>query len=422
MKNRFDVLVVGGGLAGVAAAIAAARQGASVCIVERMNCFGGAAATCLVNPFMQFWTNKSKRVLSEGIFAEIREELKKVEGYTTQKKYLSEGALFDEEKLKFVLNQMILEAGITPLFNSFLSGIEVEGERVKSVKFANKSGEITISAEYYIDCTGDGDLSAMAGCDYQLGRPQDNLCQPMTLCFRVGGVDETLFWKDLPRLNKIYAEYREQGKIKNVRQNILAFPNINNGVIHFNSTRVIKCNPTDCFDISKAEIEAREQVYELFEFIKAHSESFKDATVISTAIQTGVRESRMIKGDYVLTVEDLLSCKKFEDGIAACNYDIDIHNPEGAGTSHHYFKDDTYYTIPYRCLCPIGKDNLLVAGRCISSDHEAQASYRIMPTVCTLGEAAGTGAYVAWKHHISVHDVNAKEVKEILRKNGAVID
>ena len=147
----------------------------------------------------------------------------------------------------------------------------------------------------------------------------------------------------------------------------------------------------------------------------------KNAQLLMTAAEIGVRESRMIEGEYILTQEDLVSCVKFEDSITACNYDIDIHNPAGAGTSHYYFPNGEYYTVPYRCLTPKGTTNLLTAGRCISSTHEAQASYRIMPTCVTLGEAAGTAAALAKKSECGVKEIDVKKLQEILVKNGAVI-
>ena len=265
-------------------------------------------------------------------------------------------------------------------------------------------------------------MAVMAGCDYTLGRKSDNLCQPMTLCFRVGGVDKNMFRSEISELNEKYKQAKKENKIKNPREDILVFDTLHEGVLHFNTTRVIKLNPTDVFDVTKAEIEAREQVFEIFDFIKSNARSFKNADIISTAAEIGVRESRMITGMHILSEEELLNCTKFEDGIAACNYDIDIHNPEGTGTSHHFFAPGEYYTIPYRCLCPTKIGNLLVAGRCISSTHEAQASYRIMPTVCAIGQAAGVGAAVSYKQNCDVADADIKTIRKILADNKAVID
>ena len=154
---------------------------------------------------------------------------------------------------------------------------------------------------------------------------------------------------------------------------------------------------------------------------KKNFSAFKNSSIISTASETGVRESRMIKGDYILTKDDLLACTKFHDAIAAANYDIDIHSPDGAGTSHYFFEEGTWYTIPYRSLHPIGMLNLLVAGRCISSDHESQASYRIMPIVCCIGEAAGIAVSVAKKAGTCVADADISEIQKIITETGGFI-
>ena len=220
-------------------------------------------------------------------------------------------------------------------------------------------------------------------------------------------------------MNRLYDEFKESGKIKNPREDILAFVVPIDGIIHFNTTRIVKKCPTNAEDITMAEIEAREQAFELFEFLKENFDVFKNAQMLMTASEVGVRESRMIEGDYILTQEDLVSCRKFDDSIAVGNYDIDIHNPEGSGTSHYFFKPGEYYTIPYRCLIPKNTENLLVAGRCISSTHEAQASYRIMPICCTLGQAAGTAAAVAKESMCSVRDIDVSKVQNILKENGA---
>jgi hypothetical protein len=185
---------------------------------------------------------------------------------------------------------------------------------------------------------------------------------------------------------------------------------------------VVKKNPTDPADVTEAELLARRQVYEIYEFMKKHADGLENSFLMMTAAEIGVRESRMIVGDYVLTESDCRAFTKFEDGIAACNYDIDIHNPEGSGTSHYYFPEGEFYTIPYRSLIPTGVTNMLVAGRCISSDHGAQASYRIMPTVCCIGEAAGSAMALAIKDSIPVREVNTDTLRANLKANGAFID
>ena len=418
--KKYDLAVLGGGFAGVAAAISAARAGLAVLLVEKSNCLGGAAVNSLVNPFMPNYTKTpdhhvmEKHSLSQGIFLEIVEELRRLGATEGNPPFV-----FHEEYLKIVLNRMALASKVDLLFRSYLTDAQTEEGRIRAVTVVNKSGKQQITADYFIDATGDADLAVLAGCPFRLGREGDGLCQPMTLCFRVANVDIGKYQKARPMINGLYQQMREQGKIKNVREDVLIFSNLVGGVLHFNSTRVVKHNPVDAFDLTKAEIDAREQVLELFTFMKENIDGFQNSDLLMTAPEIGVRESRMIDGEYVLTGEDLVACTRFDDSIALGNYDIDIHNPEGSGTSHYYFPQGKYYTIPYRSLVPQGVDNLLVAGRCISATHEAQASIRIMPIVCCLGEAAGTAAGVAAQDGSKFKLVDVKKVQQRLREHGA---
>lgn len=417
--ERFDLLVAGGGFAGTAAAIAAARQGARVLLIEKINCLGGAACSSLVNPFMPFWTSlpgeEKARSLCNGIFAEVLAGLREMNALGEN------GMTFDEEAFKLLLNRMALKAGVRLLFHAQIAQVQAENGVIRSVLCATPGGPVTLEAETFIDATGDGTLSMLAGCQFHLGREGDHLCQPMTLCFRMDQVDKEKFQQNRARINPLYRQFQQEGKIKNIREDVLIFDTLHDGILHFNSTRIVRRNPTDSFDLTLAEIEAREQVYELWHFLRDNIPGFENSRVLSTAIQIGTRESRMIDGEYCLTQEDLKNCVHFPDGIAAGNYDIDIHNPEGSGTSHYFFAPGTWYTIPYRCLLPVGTKNLLVAGRCISSTHEAQASYRIMPIVCCIGEAAGTAAGVACRAHTSLRGVDVEQVRAILKAGGAPI-
>ena len=417
--RTYDLVVVGGGLTGVAAAVAAARQGLSVRLCEQSGFLGGALGNCLINPFMNNATtlevNGEKKwvELSQGIFAEIQRELVRLGA--------QQGNMFHEEYMKIVLDRMAIQAGVNVLLHVTLCGVEKEGETLRSIAVVGKSGQIPLSARYFIDCTGDADLAVMAGCPTRLGRDSDHLCQPMTLCFRVANVDMEKFRANRDRITPLYQKLQKEGRIRNPREDVLLFFHPVKNVIHFNTTRVIRLNPVDPFDLTKAEMEAREQMLELYEMLKNNIPGFENADIIMSAPQIGVRESRMIVGEHVLNVEELKACTRFPDAIAAGNYDVDIHSPDGAGTSHYYFKEGEYYTIPYRCLLPKGADNLLVAGRCISSTHEAQASYRIMPIVTTLGEAAGVAASVACKAGVSVKAVDVGRVQQVLRENGAFL-
>ena len=414
--KKYDVAVIGGGFAGVAAAIAAARGGAKVIIIEKSNALGGAATNCLVNPFMPYKTkiNGENVALSAGIFKELHEKL--------EARGAMRGETFLEEELKYVMSETVAQEGIAILYHAYIFKADRSDGRINSVSVATKQGEMKIEANYFIDATGDAQLAFLADCPTMLGREPDNLCQPMTLCFRVGNADVEKFYASKPKLAEAHKKALEAGELINPRENVLVFKTPIHNVLHFNTTRVVKKDPTNPEDVTEAELLARRQVYEIYDFMKKHADGLEDSFLMMTAAEIGVRESRMIIGEYVLTEADCRAFTKFSDGIAACNYDIDIHNPEGTGTSHYYFPEGEFYTIPYRSLIPKGVSNMLVAGRCISSDHGAQASYRIMPTVCCIGEAAGSAIAMAVTNGCDVRDINTNELRETLKANGAFID
>ncbi len=419
MENKFNLIVVGGGFAGACAAMEAGRKGLRVLLIDKYNCLGGAAANCLVMPFMKYKTKdpktQEKVLLTGDLFNEITGEMKKLGGLHDN------GENFDEEILKLVLNRMCARYGVELLFNTTVTDVSKRDGKLLSVTAWGKSRKLELFADYFVDATGDAELSVMSGCGYRVGREEDGLCQPMTLCFRVGGIDMERFHANRKTINPLYQQFQQKGLIKNPREDVLLFHTMHDGVIHFNTTRVVKHNPTDPVEVTKAELLAREQVFEMHSFLKENIPGFEKSYVLSTALQIGIRESRMVEGEYILTVEDLKSLARFDDAIAVANYDIDIHNPEGAGTSHYYFGAGEWYQIPYRCLLPKNCSNLLVAGRCISSTHEAQASYRIMPFCAELGQAAGAAVSVAVKNGTTLRGVDIKELQSILRSEGFVL-
>ncbi|HBR31559.1 MAG TPA: FAD-dependent oxidoreductase [Clostridiales bacterium] len=415
--EKYDIIIVGGGFAGSGAALAAARGGARVLLVERSNCLGGAPSNMAINPFMRNSTRMNETgeqvELSRGILEEIIRDLESMNAMRKN--------VFNPEYLKIILNRKMQEAGVKLLFNSFFVSCEKEGKRVKSVNVANKSGIVKLEADYFIDATGDADVAYAAGFPTRLGRQSDNLCQPMTLCFSIAGVDPVLFEEQHYNICKIWLEEKKKGYIKNPMDGIMVFHTVFPGIVQLTATRVIKKNPVDAWELTQAEIEAREQAFELHDFLVRCVPGFENSRILSTASLIGVRESRMIDGEHILTAEELMDCTRFSDSIACGNYDIDIHNPCGSGTSHYFFPEGQYYTIPYRSLIPKDSENLLVAGRCISATHEAQASIRIMRIVCSLGEAAGTAAAIAHRDNVSVMNVDIKKLQNTLVANGAFI-
>ncbi len=422
--EKYNVVVVGGGFAGIGAALAAARSGKKVLLIEQSGALGGAAINSLVMPYMPFYTNVMKengkverKFLTRGIFEEINKRLSVSNKYNV----IDDFADFDSEYLKIILDRMMKEYGVDILFHTTLCDVDKTGRKINAIEVVSVAGKNKIEGDCFVDATGDGNLSVFAGCEFDLGRPQDSLCQPMTLCFRVSNVCYEDFIKQKPEILKLYREYQAEGKIKNPRENVLTFKPLIDNMVHFNSTRIVKLNPTDPFDLSCAEMEAREQMLELFNFLRDNFSSFKNAQIAISASSIGVRESRMVKGEHKLTCKEILATTKFDTAIAAGNYDIDIHNPEGGGTHHLFFKAGEYYTIPYGSIVAKDCDNLLVAGRCISCDHETQASIRIMPICCSTGEAAGVAAALLSEKGGAAKELDVKQIQKILVENGAFI-
>ncbi len=427
--KQYDIIVIGGGPAGVGAAIAAGRLGKKVLIIEATNALGGAMNNMEVLPFMPYFTpcrgHKDPTYLVRGIFKDICDR-----NYEMAADLDGEGHLhtrrpmdyFSDELMKIVLARMVKEAGVDVLFHAKLMDCKATDCEVTQITVAAKSGTLTFTAKTFIDCSGDAELAHLAGFPTVLGRERDHLCQPMTLCFRVADIDRDVFWKNHGKMQQLYKVAQATGEITNPREDVLVFNTTSPSIFHFNTTRVIKHNPVDPWEISDAEAIAREQVYEMYRFLKTYVPGCENARLISSASHIGVRESRKIVGEYVLTKNDLLNNTKFDDGICACNYEIDIHSPDGSGTSHYFFPDWEYYTIPYRCLVPKDSKNVLVAGRCISSDHDAQASFRVIPFATAIGEAAGTAASIALDVNSTVKDVPVDALLAQLRKQGAFIE
>ena len=420
--KKYDLIVAGGGLSGVAAGVCAAREGAKTLIIEKNSNLGGAASNCLINPFMKYSLKKKDEQgkpyyeqLNCGLFKEIVDRLRGMGALNEADMF---GVAFNIEYMKKILEDLCEENSVDLLYNTTVTGADVSEGNVRSVTAYNCNGFSEFYAKYFIDCTGDGDLCVAAGAPFRLGRDEDHLCQPMTLCFWISNVDTEQFRKDRPNINDVYKQWQAEGKIKNPRENVLIFKHVAPGILHFNTTRIVNMNPVDARDLTRAQIEARKQIFEMYDFLKANFESFKNSVILMSAPEIGVRESRMIDGDYVFCLDDILSYRKFEDSVACGCYEVDIHNPSGTGTHLIYLKSDDYYTIPLRCLFPRGLKNLLVAGRCISSTHEAQSAYRIMPIVCNIGEAAGFTAALANKSGVMPREIDINELHAVLKKYG----
>jgi hypothetical protein len=413
LHQLWDVIVAGGGPGGVNAAVAAARRGASVLLVERYGYLGGMATAGLVNPFMPYIVQNTGQVLTTSVFNEILDRLEMHGGLAKDR------ATFDDEQMKLVLDEMLADAGVNVLLHSFVNGVEASGETIRSIHVIGKSSAFDLRAKTFVDSTGDGDLAVLAGCQVEVGRSEDGLCQPMTLCFRVAGVDtgnEFYHWNHPLRLeiDRVYQEAKSQGRITNPREDVLIFATLRLDVLHFNTTRIIYHSPLDVLSLTDAEQIARRQVVEMVELLKGKIPAFRNAYLQKMAAHIGVRESRRVIGQYLLTADEILAGAKFADGIARSVYPVDIHNPAGTGTLLKHLPEGVYYEIPFRCLVPLGCKNLLIGSRCISATHEAHSSLRVMPVVAGIGEAAGIGAAFCSRQEIPVDVVDGNKIKEAI--------
>jgi len=408
--GEYDVVVVGGGTAGVAAAVASARNGANTLLIERYGFLGGTMTAGLVNPFMTFHAGKEQII--HGIFQEIIDRLKALNGYDEKTK------AFDPEMMKIVCDQMVKEAGVKLMLHTCAIDAVMQSNIIRGVEVHNKSGRQIVLGKVIVDATGDGDIAVMAGAPYEKGRKEDGLTQPMTLNFRMGGVKvEKMPTRE--EMNKLFEEAKKRGEITIPRENLLWFFTTRKGEIHFNTTRVIKVDGTKVEDLTYAEIEARRQMIELINFLKKNVPGFEDAYLLMSGTQIGVRETRRIIGEYVMTEEDILMARKFPDVIARGSYPIDIHSPTGEGTIIKGPPPGASYDIPYRSLIPQKIDNLIIAGKCISATHEAHAAIRIIPIVVAIGQASGTAAALSAKLNIPPRKLDISLLQKTLKEQGA---
>jgi len=419
-RNRVSapLVVAGAGPAGCAAAIAAARLGAEVWLIERYGFPGGMATAGLVHPWMTYHAGE-KQIIG-GVFAEIVEKLKAREAFKDSEHFGQRHHCFDPEALKQVLLGMLLEAGVRLVFHAFVVDAKAREGKIHSLLLASKSGLEEIRPQMVVDATGDADLAAWAGAAYEKGRPEDGLMQPMTLHFRMGGV-EILRMPSREEMNARYAEAKAAGEISCPRENLLWFDTTAPDQIHFNTTRVTQADGTRREDLTRAEIEARRQTEQVAAFLQKRVPGFERAYLLMTAPQIGVRETRRLLGEYLLTAEDVLGARKFPDGIALGSYPIDVHNPAGEGTIIKPLPPGEFYSIPYRCLVPRELEGLLVAGRPISTTHEAHASTRIQAICYATGQAAGAAAALALKEATRPREVDIGKLQEALLRQGAIL-
>ena len=354
---------------------------------------------------------------------------------------------FDPETLKQVLFEMCAEEQIELFLHTVVTDVVLDAKRVKGIVGSFKTSKLLIMAERVIDCTGDGDIAALAGAPFVIGRETDNLTQPMTLMFRMGGCNlervldymrahpedfriapdvdlNALTVEQIHSVNGFYSLVRkakDAGDLNFPCDRVLFFPGTHRDEVTVNMTRVLRLASTEDEEMTRAEISGRGQVFQVAAFLQNYIPGFEKSWVIDTGMYIGVRESRHILGKHVLSLDDLLSARKFRSAIACGGYPVDIHNPEGEGVVERHLPTGEYYTIPYESLLPQNLDHLLVAGRCISATHEAAGAIRLSPIAMAIGQAAGVAAALSLKRGVSPHELEADVVRQQLRGQGAFI-
>lgn len=432
-----DITVVGGGPAGVAAAFQAARSGKSVLVIEQMNCLGGIATAGLHGHICCYdaWHTNHIRVVGGTCYDVAMEAVRN--GHGTFNGY---GADFEVEWFKLLLERELEKyPGLQVLYYTQFSDVVVEGDRIQYVIIQNKSGRQAVKTKIVIDASGDADVAACAGVPYEKGRDEDGKMQPMTLMYQIGDVNYERFQEYLKKgyyeqfpddpdyygMRRLWRLAQENGDMEPFQTKCMGWwwcatrPD----QMGINFTHITGKDPTNTEDLTFATIEGRRQAFAATKVFNKYVPGLENAYVIYSAALIGTRESRRILGEYRITAQDLIEERKFEDSIGYGSFFIDIHNCSGPGMDADEWHPEIgfKYQIPYGALVPQKIQNLLVAGRCISCDHIALGSLRVMPQCFIEGDAAGVAAALAVDEKSSVGAIDRKRLQQILRSRGAIV-
>lgn len=445
-ENQWDVVVIGGGMAGCGAAWAAARNGARTLLIERYGYLGGWATAALVNPFMSSTTSEGTPLVG-GFFSELKDELAKIEGGML-------GSCFDPEWMKIVLQEMVLGAGAQLMLHSCITGATAEDGGI-SLEIFCKSGKRTERCRRVVDCSGDGDIAISLGARFESG-DETGVAQAVTLMFDVGGVDliEALKYVKanpgqmrFPKLSEnvdiqelsgqvlgvagyyeLVSQAKDKGEYPVPGDLVFYVTRPRLGEVTFNTTHIGDVDGIDLDALTRAEVEGRRQMVAVLSFARSSMPGFRNSYIVRSPAHVGVRESRRVMGKYVFDACDVAESHKFDDAICRLAYYVDIHKGKGTGYTRSEEKSKIiqplpgdYYEIPYRCLVPEGVENILVAGRCVSSTQAGHGAIRIMPCCAAMGQAAGTAAAISAKSGIRLGNIEMTMLKDCLRADGALL-
>lgn len=436
--DRYEVIVAGGGPAGCTAAIAAAREGKKTLLIEATGCLGGMGTSGLVPAWCPF--SDKENIVYAGLAVEIMEKVKATMPHVP--KTLVDWVPIDPEMLKLVYDDMVTESGAEVLFHTVLSGVETDGQgNVSAILVSNKDGLSAYSADIYIDCTGDGDLAVWAGASYEKGDPETGDLQPASHCFVISNVDSYAYQFGV-RLHGANPDSPVH-KIAASDQYPLVhdFHMCNNfvgpGTVGFNAGHVFNVDNTNPRTLSQDLMTGRKLARQLRDGLAEYfPEAFANSYLSQTGALMGIRETRRILCDYKVTREDFVERRSFEDEICRNCYYIDVHNTKKdaeevksgsmevrqmfAKHAVHYGPGESH-GVPYRALTPVGLNNVLIAGRSISSDRMVNGSLRVMPVCLAMGEAVGMAAAMAADAGKDVRKVDVQALRAKLREMGAYL-
>lgn len=453
-----DVVVAGGGTAGVVAAIAAARTGARTVLVERDGFVGGVAAMGL--SFLGFHNNREELII-KGIPWEIVTRLRDMDAATDLSNvgvgapegkgtpgFIGRRILYRPEAYKYLALEMLDEAGVELMLHAFVLDVVMEGDAVTGLVVANKSGTVVVPSRQVVDCTGDADIVARAGGPFEKGRPLDGTMQPITPLFIMSNIDldkavkagaykcplEVATPTSWPSIGRYYilTEKWAQDLERELPEFAVGLKrclilDVGDGVYYTgNSMHLPKVDASDADELSRAEVDTRRMVWRFGEFLRKHVPGFENAHVVATSAAPGVRETRRIVGEYTLTHDDVLEGQRFDDVVSLGGFFVDIHAYDGGPSGYRpekgtQVKDYGSYDIPYRCLVPQKVDNVLVAGRALSADQAAQGSARVMAPCMAMGHATGTAAALAAQQGIAPRQLDIRLLQQTLLQQGAYL-
>ncbi len=419
VAGEYDIIVAGAGPAGFAAAVTAGRLGAKVLLLEQTHAVGGIATTGL----MSHWTGNTKGPLYQEI-------LERESAPGPEERY-GVKHIINPDKLKLIMLEMLLEAQVEVRLYTWVAAPWLEGQRVRGVITESKDGRQAWCAGVVIDATGDGDVAARAGALYRKGRDGDGGMQPVTVMFKVAGVDyeRAIFPGSFESNIEVPGggiQDLGHAALPHPAGHVLLYPTPLPGIVSVNMTNQTGIDGTTAADLTRAELLCRRQIDPIIDFLRAKAPGYERCFLINTSSLLGVRETRHFQGDYELTAEDIVEGRIFDDWIATqCSFNFDIHNVSGAGLdkdgAQKHFRAKGKYTIPYRAIIPQGIEGLLLAGRSISGTHKAHSSFRVMPICVNIGQGAATAAVVALRAGVGLREVDIAKVQQSLLEQGVVL-